>query len=65
MKSEIRFSLYKKVYCLYRIVKLSLLYQIEILYFFQNEAGRIQLEGTVCEDYFRIRTLLYQQYAIV
>ncbi|KAL5009373.1 hypothetical protein ScPMuIL_014954 [Solemya velum] len=31
----------------------------------RNEAGRIQLEGTVCEDYFRIRTLLYQQYAIV
>lgn len=31
----------------------------------RNEAGRIHLEGTVCEDYFRVRELLYQQYAVV
>lgn len=31
----------------------------------QTEAGRISLEGCLCEDYFRIRELLYQQYAVV
>uniref|UniRef100_T1J0U4 Cleavage and polyadenylation specificity factor subunit 2 n=1 Tax=Strigamia maritima TaxID=126957 RepID=T1J0U4_STRMM len=31
----------------------------------RNEAGRINLEGCLCEDYFRIRELLYEQYAIV
>ena len=31
----------------------------------RNEAGRIHLEGTVCEDYFKVRELLYQQYAVV
>ncbi|XP_041353692.1 cleavage and polyadenylation specificity factor subunit 2-like [Gigantopelta aegis] len=31
----------------------------------RNEAGRIQLEGTLCDDYYRIREILYQQYAIV
>ncbi|ESO87748.1 hypothetical protein LOTGIDRAFT_234977 [Lottia gigantea] len=31
----------------------------------RNEAGRIQLEGTLCNEYFRVRELLYQQYAIV
>lgn len=31
----------------------------------QTEAGRIGLEGCICEDYFRIRELLYQQYAVV
>ena len=33
--------------------------------FLQNEAGRIQLEGTICEDFFKIRQILYNQYAIV
>lgn len=31
----------------------------------RSEAGRIQFEGTLCEDYFKIRQLLYQQYAIL
>lgn len=31
----------------------------------RNEAGRIQFEGTLCEDYFKIRDLLYTQYAIL
>lgn len=31
----------------------------------QTEAGRIGLEGCMCEDYYRIRELLYQQYAVV
>ncbi|XP_071079968.1 cleavage and polyadenylation specificity factor subunit 2-like [Haliotis cracherodii] len=31
----------------------------------RNEAGRIQLEGALCDDYYVIRDLLYQQYAIV
>lgn len=31
----------------------------------RNEAGRIQLEGALCDDYFKIRELLYSQYAIV
>jgi hypothetical protein len=32
---------------------------------FQNETGRVGLEGAVCDDYYRIRDLLYDQYAIV
>ena len=31
----------------------------------QNETGRLQLEGCVCEDYYRVRELLYEQFAIV
>ncbi|RWS25149.1 cleavage and polyadenylation specificity factor subunit 2-like protein [Leptotrombidium deliense] len=31
----------------------------------RNETGRIHLEGTLCDDYFKVRDLLYQQYAIV
>ncbi|EDO46395.1 predicted protein [Nematostella vectensis] len=31
----------------------------------RNETGRVGLEGTVCEDYYTIRDLLYSQYAIV
>lgn len=31
----------------------------------QTEAGRIGLEGCLCEDYYKIRELLYQQYAVV
>ncbi|ELU12868.1 hypothetical protein CAPTEDRAFT_155355 [Capitella teleta] len=31
----------------------------------KNEAGRLQLEGTLCDDYYRIRQLLYEQFAIV
>ncbi|XP_014768570.1 cleavage and polyadenylation specificity factor subunit 2 [Octopus bimaculoides] len=31
----------------------------------KNEAGKLQLEGALCPDYFVIRDLVYQQYAIV
>ncbi|XP_021378418.1 cleavage and polyadenylation specificity factor subunit 2-like [Mizuhopecten yessoensis] len=31
----------------------------------RNEAGKIQLEGSICEDFYKIRELLYNQYAIV
>ncbi|CAL1527611.1 unnamed protein product, partial [Lymnaea stagnalis] len=31
----------------------------------RDAAGKMKLEGTLCEDYFKIRELLYQQYAIV
>lgn len=31
----------------------------------RNEVGRIHLEGTISEDYYRVRELLYQQYAII
>uniref|UniRef100_A0A3B3QC40 Cleavage and polyadenylation specificity factor subunit 2 n=1 Tax=Paramormyrops kingsleyae TaxID=1676925 RepID=A0A3B3QC40_9TELE len=31
----------------------------------RTEAGRIGLEGCLCDDYFKIRDLLYQQYAVV
>ncbi|KAF7489647.1 Cleavage and polyadenylation specificity factor subunit 2 [Sarcoptes scabiei] len=31
----------------------------------RTESGRIQLEGTVSDDYFKVRKLLYEQYAIL
>ena len=31
----------------------------------RSEAGKISLEGALCEDYFTVRKLLYEQYAIV
>ncbi|KAG7461141.1 hypothetical protein MATL_G00206840 [Megalops atlanticus] len=31
----------------------------------RTEAGRIGLEGCLCDDYYKIRDLLYQQYAVV
>ncbi|PVD25584.1 hypothetical protein C0Q70_13242 [Pomacea canaliculata] len=31
----------------------------------RRESGRIQVEGTLCPDYFKVRELLYEQYAIV
>lgn len=31
----------------------------------RNEAGRLQLEGCLCEDYYKVRELLYEQFAIV
>ena len=33
--------------------------------FLQNETGRVGLEGAVCDDYYKIRELLYEQYAVV
>ena len=35
------------------------------VFVFQNEAGRLQLEGCLCDIYYRVRELLYEQYAIV
>ncbi|CAN8022745.1 unnamed protein product [Ixodes persulcatus] len=31
----------------------------------RNEAGRINIEGCLCEDYFKVREILYKQYAII
>uniref|UniRef100_UPI00358E8751 cleavage and polyadenylation specificity factor subunit 2 n=1 Tax=Myxine glutinosa TaxID=7769 RepID=UPI00358E8751 len=31
----------------------------------RTEAGKIGLEGCVCEDYYKVRDLLYRQYAII
>ncbi|CAB1339891.1 unnamed protein product [Coregonus sp. 'balchen'] len=31
----------------------------------RTEAGRIGLEGCLCDDYYKIRELLYQQYAVL
>lgn len=31
----------------------------------RNEGGRIMLEGTLCEDYFKIRNILYSNFAII
>ncbi|XP_077995100.1 cleavage and polyadenylation specificity factor subunit 2-like [Glandiceps talaboti] len=31
----------------------------------RSEAGLLSLEGCLCEDYFKIRELLYEQYAVV
>lgn len=31
----------------------------------RNESGRINLEGTLCDDYFKVRKLLYSQMAII
>lgn len=31
----------------------------------QSEGGKISLEGVVCEDYYKVRRLLYDQFAIV
>ncbi len=45
------------------LLYLSLLSSLSLLS--QTEAGRICLEGCHCDDYYRIRELLYQQYAVV
>ena len=34
-------------------------------YVFQNETGRLVLEGCLSDDYYQVRDLLYEQYAIV
>lgn len=31
----------------------------------KRESGRIHLEGTLCDDYFKVRDLLYSQYVIL
>ena len=33
--------------------------------YFQTEAGKLQLEGCLGEDYYKVRHLLYEQYAII
>ena len=33
--------------------------------YLQAEGGKISLEGTVCEDYYKVRHLLYEQFAII
>ena len=33
--------------------------------YLQAEGGKICLEGTVCEDYYKVRHLLYEQFAII
>ena len=33
--------------------------------FTQGEGGKIKLEGTVCEEYYKVRELLYEQFAII
>ena len=34
-------------------------------FLFQNEAGKMLLEGTLCSDFYVIQDLLYKQYAII
>ncbi|PIK52140.1 hypothetical protein BSL78_10987 [Apostichopus japonicus] len=31
----------------------------------RHESGRLCLEGTLCDDYFKVRDLLYEQYAVI
>lgn len=31
----------------------------------RHDSGRVTMEGTVSEDYYSVREILYQQYAIV
>lgn len=31
----------------------------------QGEGGKICLEGTVCDEYYKVRELLYEQFAII
>ena len=31
----------------------------------RHDSGRVTIEGTVCEDYYLVRSLLYERYAIV
>ncbi|XP_059082157.1 cleavage and polyadenylation specificity factor subunit 2-like [Tigriopus californicus] len=31
----------------------------------RHDSGRVTIEGTVCDEYYRVRELLYDQYAIV
>lgn len=34
-------------------------------FFLQVESGRIMLEGCISEDYYKVKELLYEQYAIL
>ena len=36
-----------------------------VLLYSLQAGGKICLEGTICEDYYRVRQLLYEQFAII
>ena len=38
---------------------------IQYLPIFQNEAGKITLEGALSDTYYKVRRILYDQYAIL
>lgn len=35
------------------------------IFLFQVENGKIMLEGCISEDYYKVKELLYEQYAIL
>lgn len=35
------------------------------MFLLQSETGRVTLEGCLSEEYYKVRELLYEQYAIV
>lgn len=35
------------------------------MFLFQVESGKIMLEGCISEDYYKVKELLYEQYAIL
>lgn len=43
----------------------GVLYVNNVVAIRRNEAGRLNIEGCACDDYYRIRDLIYKQYAIV
>lgn len=43
----------------------NVIFDVSLTIFVQTEQGRISLEGVVCEDYYKVRQLLYDQFAIV
>ena len=36
-----------------------------VCHMLQGEGGELYLEGAVCEDYYKVRQLLYDQFAII
>ena len=51
--------------CSQLIIGFLSLQNLTIILSFQNETGLVGLEGAVCDDYYKIRELLYEQYAVV
>ncbi|XP_054716090.1 cleavage and polyadenylation specificity factor subunit 2-like [Uloborus diversus] len=43
----------------------GVLYCNDVVALRKNESGHIHFEGTLTEDYFKVRDLLYEQYAII
>ena len=35
------------------------------LFLVQTDKGKIGIEGSICNDYYHIRKLLYEQFAII